>query len=291
MRRRAYNEVGLDAGHSVHFTPSHVHLHRPGFVAIERENSLIGKSAVVTGSSSGIGRATALAFARSGADVLVHARQNRAGAESVAAEIAALGRSAHIVITDLANPTEQNRLLDAAWEWHPIDVWVNNAGADVLTGPAAKWSFEQKLEALWKVDVVATLRLSRAVGERMKARGQGVILNMGWDQAATGMGGDSGALFGATKGAVMAATLSLAQSLAPQVRVNCLAPGWIRTDWGTSASQAWDNRARGDSLAARWGEPDDVAQVARFLASPAADFVNGQIIPINGGRNYGHWSD
>jgi 3-oxoacyl-[acyl-carrier protein] reductase len=163
-------------------------------------------------------------------------------------------------------------------------VWVNNAGADVLTGSAAAWTFDEKLDALWKVDVLSTLRLSRAVGVRMQQRGGGVIINMGWDQAETGMAGDSGELFGATKGAVMAATRSLAKSLAPTVRVNCLAPGWIRTEWGERASAEWQDRARRESLMGRWGRPEDVAQVACFLASPAADFINGQIIHINGGR-------
>jgi 3-oxoacyl-[acyl-carrier protein] reductase len=257
----------------------------------EYDNSLSGQSAVVTGSSSGIGRAIALELARAGADVLVHARQNQAGADGAATDIRALSRTAHVLLADLAEPGEQDRFVNSAWKWRPIDVWINNAGADVLTGRAANWSFEEKLAALWRVDVVATLRLSRAVGRRMRERGKGVILNLGWDQAATGMGGDSGELFGATKGAVMAATLSLAQSLAPHIRVNCLAPGWIRTDWGDSASKYWDDRARRDSLLARWGEPEDVAAAARFLASPAAEFINGQVIPINGGRACGHWGE
>jgi 3-oxoacyl-[acyl-carrier protein] reductase len=250
----------------------------------DRDNSLEGQTAVVTGSSSGIGRAIALEFARAGANVLMHARQNRAGAEEVTAEIQALGREARLELADLSEPAEQDLLVELAWNWRPIDVWVNNAGADVLTGDAAHWSFEQKLNALWKVDVVGTLRLSRAVGQRMRQRGHGVILNMGWDQAATGMAGDSGEMFAAVKGGVMAATRSLAKSLAPEVRVNCLAPGWIRTAWGQHASQEWQDRARRESLSGRWGEPEDVAHVARFLASPAAQFINGQIIELNGGR-------
>ena len=116
----------------------------------------------------------------------------------------------------LVTLAEQDRLVEAAWEWRPIDIWINNAGADVLTGEAADWSFEEKLAALWKVDVVASLRLSRAAGQRMRERGHGVILNMGWDQAETGMAGDSGEFFAAVKGAVMAATRSLAKSLAPR---------------------------------------------------------------------------
>jgi 3-oxoacyl-[acyl-carrier protein] reductase len=245
---------------------------------------LISQTAVVTGSSSGIGRAIALELARAGANVLVHARQNRAGADEVAGLIRSMGREVNVVVTDLAEICGQDEFFAAAWKWRPVDVWVNNAGVDVLTGEAADWPFEDKLAALWKIDVVATLRLSRAAGQRMRERGNGVILNMGWDQSETGMAGDSGELFGATKGAVLSATRSLAKSLAPEVRVNCLAPGWIRTEWGQQASEDWQLRARRESLLGRWGQPDDVARVACFLASPAADFINGQIIYINGGR-------
>jgi 3-oxoacyl-[acyl-carrier protein] reductase len=117
----------------------------------------------------------------------------------------------------------------------------------------------------------------------MKRRGRGVILNMGWDQAETGMEGDSGQLFAATKAAVMAFTRCLALSLAPEVRVNCLAPGWIRTAWGEKASDIWQARVLRETPLARWGTPDDVAHAACWLASPAAQFITGQIVRINGG--------
>jgi 3-oxoacyl-[acyl-carrier protein] reductase len=106
---------------------------------------------------------------------------------------------------------------------------------------------------------------------------------MGWDQADTGMEGDSGELFAATKGAVMSFTKSLALSMAPEVRVNCLAPGWIRTAWGSKASQYWQDRVREETPAGRWGEPEDVAELARWLVSPAAAFITGQVIRVNGG--------
>jgi 3-oxoacyl-[acyl-carrier protein] reductase len=163
-----------------------------------------------------------------------------------------------------------------------IDIWINNAGADTLTGEAAGWSFVRKLEELWAVDVRATLLLSREAGRRMKERG-GVIVNMGWDQAETGMEGDSGQLFAAAKAAVMAFSKSLALSLAPEVRVNCLAPGWIRTAWGETASQPWQERVRRETPLQRWGTPEDVAAAARWLVSPAAAFVTGQVIRVNGG--------
>jgi len=160
---------------------------------------------------------------------------------------------------------------------------VNNAGADVLTGDASNWTYEQKLDRLWHVDVLGTIRLSRRIGLLMKERGRGAIINMGWDQAEIGMAGDSGELFAVTKGAVMAFSRSLAQTLAPDVRVNCVAPGWIRTAWGETASEYWQQRAKRESLLARWGMPEDVAHAVRYLASDAASFITGQTLVVNGG--------
>ncbi len=249
---------------------------------------LQSQTAVVTGASSGIGRAIALELARAGAAVLIHARQNRKAAESVADEARALGVEACAVLGDLTDPDHHEALVEQAWSWrHGVQIWVNNAGADVLTSPAARGSFDERLDALWRVDVLATIRLSRLVGQRMKRAGRGAILNIGWDGADRGMAGDSGELFAATKGAVMAFTRSLAQSLAPEVRANCLAPGWIKTAWGDRASAYWQDRARRESLRGRWGTPDDVARLARFLVSPEADFITGQVIAINGGFQSG----
>jgi 3-oxoacyl-[acyl-carrier protein] reductase len=162
-------------------------------------------------------------------------------------------------------------------------VLVLNAGADTLTGAAARWSFEEKLEALLAVDVKSTVRLARDLGARMKARGRGSIITVGWDQAETGMGGDSGELFAAAKGAVMGFTRSLALGLAPEVRVNCIAPGWIRTAWGETASAEWQQRVRREAPLGVWGLPEDVAAAAVWLAGPSAGFITGQTIRVNGG--------
>ncbi len=245
---------------------------------------LSGLTAVVTGAATGIGRATALELATAGASVLVHTRRSKDAVASLAEEIRALRVDADVRFADLGDVTTHSRLVDEVWRWRGgVDIWVNNAGADVLTGPAAKWSFEQKLEHLWKVDVTATMVLSRLVGAKMKASGSGAIVNTGWDQAEQGMAGDSGELFAAIKGAIMTFTRSLAKSLAPEVRVNCVAPGWIKTAWGEGASEAWQQRARKESLLDRWGTPEDVARVTRFLVSPAAGFVTGHTVPVNGG--------
>jgi 3-oxoacyl-[acyl-carrier protein] reductase len=246
-------------------------------------NQLADQWAVVTGSTRGIGRAIALELARAGANLIILGRDSEA-AEQVCSEIRTLKRDAVSIVTDLATAGARTALVRQAWDGRKIDIWVNNAGVDVLTGDAVNWTFDQKLEALWRLDVQGTIELSRAVGQRMRDRGRGVILNIGWDQAETGMSGDSGEMFSAIKGAVMAFTRSLAQSLAPQVRVNCIAPGWIRTAWGEEASDYWQQRAVNDSLLKRWGEPEDIARAAAFLASPAASFITGQVISINGGH-------
>jgi 3-oxoacyl-[acyl-carrier protein] reductase len=245
---------------------------------------LSGRRAVVTGSSGGIGRAIALEFARAGADVLVHARESEAAAKNVADEIRQLGRSASIILADLGRAEGLSTFVDDCWRASSsIDIWVNNAGADLLTGDDAKRPFAEKLQVLLDVDVRSSLVLSKLAGERMAREAGGVVLNIGWDQADRGMEGASGELFAASKNAVMGFTRSLAVSLAPRVRVNCIAPGWIRTAWGEAASEIWQERVRQETPLERWGTPEDVAKVARFLASSDAAYLTGQVIRVNGG--------
>lgn len=245
---------------------------------------LAGRTAVVTGSASGIGRATAIRLAQAGANVVVSARKSADAASRLAQQLGDLSVEATALMVDLADPDATRLFVEQAWAWQSgVDIWVNNAGVDVLTGDVAQLSFEQKLDRLWQVDVLATIRCSRDVGERMRQAGKGVIINVGWDQSWEGMEGDAGELFGTIKGAVMAYTRSLAKSLAPGVRANCVAPGWIKTSWGDEAPAYWQQRAIGESLRHRWGTPEDVASAICFLASDEADFINGQILPVNGG--------
>ncbi len=234
--------------------------------------TLAGLRALITGSTSGIGASIASEFSSHGAEVIRHGRRER------------LDASGQFISADLSDVANVDRLANEAWEtFGPLDILVCNAGADTLTGPAGKWSFDEKLEALLDVDVKATIRLSREIGRRMKVRGRGCILTVGWDKSETGMEGNSGELFAAAKGAVTCFTRSLALSLAPEVRVNCLAPGWIRTAWGETASQVWQDRVREETPLRVWGLPEDVASAAVWLVSPASGFLTGQTIRVNGG--------
>jgi 3-oxoacyl-[acyl-carrier protein] reductase len=246
--------------------------------------NLHGMRTIVLGSTSGIGREVALALATGGADVIVHGRRSQAAAEDVAGRICNMGRRSKVLLADLADRSAGETLVRDAWSlWGGLDAWLHLAGADTLTGPGAKLSFDAKLDRLWSVDVVSTIRLCRDVGRRMASQGSGSIVTMGWDQAETGMEGDSGELFAATKGAILSFTRSLALSLAPTVRVNALAPGWIKTAWGEHAPKVWQDRVIAETPLARWGTPEDIAAVACFLVSDAAAFLTGQVIRVNGG--------
>jgi len=246
-------------------------------------SDLAGRTALVTGSTRGIGRAVALELAAAGARVAVHGRSPDAASE-VAALLAAQGLHAGTFLSDLDVPANAESLAaDVTRALPEIDTLVLVAGVDVLTGEPATWDFHRKLAALLRVDVASTMTLVRGLGRWMAERDGGSIVTIGWDQAAVGMEGDSGELFAATKGAVMAFTRSAARSLGPKVRVNCVAPGWIKTAWGEGASDAWQRRAVRESMLGRWGTPDDIARAVRFLASPAAAFMTGQVLPVNGG--------
>ncbi len=246
---------------------------------------LDGMRAVVLGSTSGIGRASAMALADAGAEVIVHGRRSVEAAEEVASACRSRsGKRSAVLMADLADREAGDRLVAMAWDqWGGLDAWLHLAGADTLTGSAASLTFDDKLDRLLAVDVVSTLRLCRAVGRRMRSQGHGAIVTMGWDQAETGMEGDSGELFAATKGAVLAFTKSLALSLAPEVRVNAVSPGWIRTAWGEAASPIWQDRVIRETPLRRWGTPEDVARVCRFLVGPESAFLTGQIVRANGG--------
>lgn len=246
--------------------------------------SLAGKVVLVTGASSGIGRAIALACARAGADLGITYRGNAAGANETAAEIRALGRRAEVFRTDVSREEDVGTLArDMESRFGRADVWVNNAGADILTGAGGRMSRLEKLDLLLAVDLRGTILASWAAVDLMRSHGGGLIINMSWDHVDFGMSGENPVLYATAKGGIRSFSKSLAREVAPEIRVNILAPGFIDTAFGQEASTTWRREVESRTPLGRWGVPEDVAAAAVFLASDGAGFLTGQMINVNGG--------
>jgi 3-oxoacyl-[acyl-carrier protein] reductase len=244
-----------------------------------------GRTLLVTGGSSGIGRAIALAAARAGADVALTYRVSRDAADGVAAAIRALGRRAAVLPLDLSDSEQIGRIGPAAVAaLGRVDAWVNNAGADILTGDHAALTTEEKLDLLLRVDLRGTILASWHAAELLSGNADGgVVVNMSWDHVLTGMPGVNPQMFAAVKGGVLAFSKSLARTVAPAVRVNVVAPGWIATAFAEGLDATARHAVEGSTPLGRWGAPDDVAGAVVYLASPAASFLTGQTILVGGG--------
>ena len=155
---------------------------------------------------------------------------------------------------------------------------------DILTGANASLSRVEKLDLLIAVDLRGTVLASWHAAEVLAAQDEGgVIINMSWDHVMIGMAGQNPELYSAVKGGVLAFSKSLARSVAPRVRVNVIAPGFIETSFGAGAGDGWRRAVIESTPLGRWGTPDDVAGAAVFLASPAAAFLTGHTILVGGG--------
>lgn len=249
-------------------------------------NSLAGKVALVTGASTGIGRAIAIALAHAGADVAITFRTGLRDASAVAKEIERAGRRGAVLQLELADPASIASLArEVTDQFGHVDVWVNNAGADILTGDDAKRSPLEKLDQLLSVDLRGTILASWEAARIMQEQPRGgVIVNMSWDHVLFGMEGRNPQMFSAVKGGILSFSKSLARSVAPKVRVNILAPGWIETEFAaTSMDPAYYRKVAESTPLGRWGTPEDVARAAVFLASDDSAFLTGQMLMIGGG--------
>jgi 3-oxoacyl-[acyl-carrier protein] reductase len=243
------------------------------------------KTAVITGASTGIGRAMATLFARQGATVVVNYRRSASQAEALVNAIRSQGGEAIPIQADVSRPEEVERLVDSAMEaLKRIDIWANVAGADILTGEGPQLGDLEKLNRLMEVDLRGTILCSWRVAPLMKQAGRGVILNMSWDLALCGLPGRNAQMFAAVKAGVLGFSRSLARDLAPMIRVNVLAPGWIETAFARENMRPEAYQAVVESTPLnRFGTPEDVAWAALYLASDEAAFITGQTLRVNGG--------
>ena len=239
------------------------------------------KTALITGASRGIGAAMARAFAEAGYAVALNYRQSEEKARRLAEELTRQGCVAACYRADVADPRQAEEMVRRCEEeLGQIAVLINNAGisADGLFTDLT----DEVWRRLWEVNVSGTLYCSRAVLPAMIRRGSGVILTLSsmWGQ----VGGSCEVAYSATKAAVIGFTRALAQEVGPAgVRVNCLAPGVIDTDMNqVYGKEALDALAQETPLQ-RIGRPEEVAQLALWLASEKAGFITGQVIGVNGG--------
>ena len=238
------------------------------------QRDLEGISALVTGATSGIGTAAAEELARHGAEVVVHGRDPDRG-QAVADTITADGGKARFVAADLSDPFGPDDLVQQAG---PVDVLVNNAGVSWF-GPTAELDLAT-FGRLFAANVQAPYFLVAALAPQMAARGGGSIINVGSMAGEIGMPG--GAAYGATKAALDSMTRSWAAEYSPAgVRVNTVASGPVYT----GIQPAHVTEATGaTTIMGRAAQPDEIANVIVFLASPKASYITGAVIPADGGR-------
>ena len=250
-----------------------------------RDEAFAGRVALVTGAGSGIGSAIALALGSAGAQVGVHNRSSRAGAEAVKQQIEAAGGAAALLQADVSSAEEVARLfgeLDAAFDGG-IDMLVNNAGdwmdkALIVDCSEAQW------DKMLDVNAKSVFLCCQQAARRMVPRGSGAIVNIGSVAGHTGGGGGT-APYAAAKAAVHTFTRALARELGPHgVRVNAVAPGLTDTAMleGRVTAEAAE-KFRGMTPLRRLGEPADIAPAVMLLLSPASSFMTGEIIEVNGG--------
>ncbi len=243
-------------------------------MSIATDSDLTGKVALVTGATSGIGRAAAVQLAAQGADVIVAGRNPERGVQ-VVEEIELTGGHARFISADLST---QAGISSLAAEAGPVDVLVNNAGT-AWFGPTQELSFDA-YDAMFDGNVRSTYFLTAALIPEMKKRGSGSIINISSMAAAIGMPG--GAAYGATKAAMSSMTQSWAAELAGSgIRVNAVAPGPVYTGVQDAAVTA----GIGDSTAMkRAAQPEEIAESIGFLASSRASYITGAILAVDGGR-------
>ena len=244
-----------------------------------------GQVAIVTGSSRGIGRATAVEFGKEGASVVVNYESNEAAANEVVKEIKSYGSKAIAVKANMGEMKDRQALVDAAVkEFGRIDVLVNNAGLHYVY-PTMDSVTEDGFDRTLKVNLGGNFFMSQLVAPYMIKQGKGAIVLT--STSSIFYAPPESPQYFASKGGIETLTRSLAVMLAPQIRVNCVTPGCIDTDMFKHHSPESKKFLASQTPLLRLGRAEEVAKVSVFLCSEDASFVTGATLRIDGGRTIG----
>lgn len=244
---------------------------------------LSGKRALVTGAGRGIGQAMAEAVAAAGAEVLIHYHQSREAAEKVVEGIVGSGGSATAIQADLTDVDAAKGLLDAAGQrWGGLDILINNAGDLVQRCPIADMA-DDVMDQIIRVNIYSALYVTRAAIPLLRRGRHPAVVNIGSIAGHNGGGGGS-VLYASAKGAIHTFTRGIAKELAPEIRVNAIAPGVIMTDFHRrhTPEPTLAGLVENTPLK-RLGEAEDHAAACLFLCGVGSSFITGETIEVNGG--------
>ncbi|WP_326950559.1 SDR family oxidoreductase [Amycolatopsis sp. NBC_01307] len=246
-----------------------------------------GKTVLVTGAGTGFGAEIAVRAAQEGADVAVHYRGSRAGAERTAQRVEEAGRKAFLVQADIAERAQIVRLADEVWShFGRLDVAINNVGDVAREQMSWRDITEESIDHVLAVDIKGTLLCTHEFGDRMLTQGGGAIVNIGSTVVARGSA--RAPQYAAAKYGIIGLTKSYARAFAPTVRVNVFAPGFIETE-ATLGREDWKSgrgeQLRGDTPLGRIPRPEELAGTALFLATADASHMTGSFMVADGGYN------
>lgn len=237
------------------------------------------RAALVTGSSRGIGAATAKRLARDGYDVVVHYHEDEAGAKATETAIREMGRECIVQQADIADPDRARDLAELARDrFAHLDTVVNNAG--VYWRKQIEDVTPEEWDRVTSINAQGAFNVTRPLVDRLRDR-EGVVVNLASILAVKGS--SHGVHYSASKAAILGFTKSLARELAPEVRVNAVAPGAIETDMIAQDSDDKRRRREENIPQGRVGQPEEIASVIAFLASDRASYVTGETVHVNGG--------
>ena len=240
------------------------------------------KVALITGSSRGIGKAIALRFARDGAKIIVNYFNSETKANELVEEIKRIGSDAIAIKCDVSQEKDVKNMIEkSVKKFGKIDILINNAGI-VYDVPLFKKTLEQWRRTL-DTNLIGVFLCSKYASEHMLKQGSGVIVNISSTNGIN-TGCPESADYDASKSGVISLTRNLALELAPKIRVNSIAPGWIDTDMNKNLPKDFVKQEKEKIFVKRFGKPEEIAAVALFLASDDASFVTGSTIVVDGGH-------